>query len=59
MFNVNSLLGKQTALEHFIRNSNLGIIAVQETLIDEYKYRLTMRGYVVYCRPNSGGAQFQ
>ena len=49
-FNVNGIWNKKMELCNFLIEKKVGIAAIQETLVDQYKYQLTVPGYEVFHR---------
>jgi hypothetical protein len=52
-FNVNGLWSKKSELCLFLQRQNIGVIALQETLLDQNNYSLHLPGYNTYERPKS------
>ncbi|KAG0692306.1 Endonuclease/exonuclease/phosphatase, partial [Suillus ampliporus] len=57
--NVNGMGAKQPELENFLRWADIGILAIQETLIGQKKYRFYLPGYETYTRPAGNGFRGQ
>jgi exonuclease III len=49
-FNVNGIWNRKTEVEYFLQTHDIGILAIQETLIDCNQYDLRLPGYEVYER---------
>ena len=49
-FNVNGIHSKKIELNHFLTKREIGVIAIQETLVDQNAYSLRLPGYDVYER---------
>jgi len=49
-FNVNGIWQKKSELSVFLQRQSIGILALQETLIDQNNYSLRLTGYDVYER---------
>jgi len=49
-FNVNGINNKQTEVMALLEKSEVGVAALQETLVDKYAPKLRMPGYEVYDR---------
>lgn len=49
-FNINGIWNRKIAVENFLKKFDIGIFAVQETLIDCNQYALRFPGYEVYER---------
>lgn len=49
-FNVNGIGQKKLELQNFLKQRNIGVLAIQETLVDKNKYALCLPGYDIYER---------
>lgn len=49
-FNVNGLKGKMAEVRNFLTEHDVGIVALQETLIDENQYQLSIPGYEAFLK---------
>jgi hypothetical protein len=58
-FNVNGFIGKRPEILDLLAAGRIGILAMQETLLDRNRYALTVPGYKVYERPKKLGFRGQ
>jgi exonuclease III len=49
-FNVNGLHNKETEVKNFLKQYDIGIVALQETLINENHYQLVIPGYETFLK---------
>lgn len=57
--NINGMGAKKPLVENLLIESEIGILAIQETLLDENSYNFYVEGYEVYAREKKNGFRGQ